>query len=132
MTVKNPDLVPLFEQIKRLLTPYAAHFTSRRDEPGYYDLWSEKDLVIEGRRRTEVFFAGLIVQKSYVGFYFMPVYADPGLADAERSDVFGPELLATLKGKSCFHIKRLTSGLEAQIEAALRAGYDLYVARGWV
>jgi hypothetical protein len=131
MPVKNPDLVPLFEQLKRLLTPYAANFTSRRDEPGYYDLWSEKELVIEGRRRTEVFFAGLIVQKSYVGFYFMPVYADPGLADAERTDVFGPELLATLKGKSCFHIKRLTPELEAQIAAALDAGYDLYVARGW-
>ena len=127
MPVKNPDLLPLFDEMKQLLAPYAERFTVRRDEPGYYDLWSEKDVVIAGRAKKEVFFAGLIVQKTYVGFYFMPVYADADLAS-----VFGPELLATLKGKSCFYIKRLTPALREQVEAALRAGFDLYVARGWV
>ena len=127
MPVKNPDLLPLFEELKALVAPYSDHFVVRRDEPGYYDLWSEKDVVIEGRSREEVFFGALIVQKSYVGFYFMPVYAD-----TELTAVFGPELLASLKGKSCFHIRRLTPELEEQVRAALRAGYELYVARGWV
>jgi len=127
MPVKNAELLPLFDEMKRLVAPYAQHFTVRRDEPGYYDLWSEKNVVIAGRAKKEVFFAGLIVQKTYVGFYFMPVYADADLAS-----VFGPELLATLKGKSCFYIKRLTPALREQVEAALRAGFDLYVAREWV
>jgi hypothetical protein len=127
MPVKNPDPLPLFDEMKRLVAPYAQHFTVRRDEPGYYDLWSEKDVVIAGRAKKEVFFAGLIVQKAYVGFYFMPVYADADLAS-----LFGPELLATLRGKSCFHLKRLTPALEQQVEAALRAGFELYVVRGWV
>jgi hypothetical protein len=127
MPVKNPDLLPLFEELKALAAPYAERFAARRDEPGYYDLWSEKEVVIEGRPRKEVFFAALIVQKSYVGFYFMPVYADSDL-----TALFGPELLATLKGKSCFHIRRLTPEIAAQMREALRAGYDLYVARGWV
>jgi len=39
-------------------------------------VWFVKDLVIAGRKCKEVFFAGLIIQKSYVGFYFMPVYTD--------------------------------------------------------
>jgi hypothetical protein len=127
MPVKNPDLLPLFEELKALVAPYAEHFVARRDEPGYYDLWSAKDVVIEGRPRKEVFFAALIVQKSYVGFYFMPVYADGDL-----SALFGPELLATLKGKSCFHIKRWTPEIADQMRTALRAGYELYSARGWV
>jgi hypothetical protein len=101
--------------------------TARRDEPGHYDLWSEKDVVIEGRRRKEVFFAGLIIQKSYVGFSFMPVYADGDLRA-----VIGPELMATRRGKSCFSIRRLTAELAEQIRAALRAGYELYAERGWV
>ncbi|MFZ1599593.1 MAG: hypothetical protein WAW26_27395, partial [Anaerolineae bacterium] len=79
------------------------------------------------RTRREVFFAGLIIQKGYVGFYYMPVYAQ-----TELKDVFAPELLGLLKGKSCFHIKRLTPELLAQIEAALRAGYEMYRERGWV
>jgi hypothetical protein len=126
MPVKNPDLLPLFEELKALVAPYADHFVVRRDEPGSYDLWSEKDIVVEGRPRKDVFFAGLIVQKSYVGFYFMPVYAD-----TELTAMFGPELLATLKGKSCFHIRRLTPEIAAQVRTALHAGYELYVARGW-
>lgn len=127
MSVKNPELLPLFEQLKQLLTPYANHLVAHHDEPGYYDLWSAKDVVVAGRRRQEVFFAGVIAQKSYVGFYFMPVYADGDLAA-----VFGRDLLTTRKGKSCFHLKRLTPELAGQVRAALRAGYDLYAARGWV
>jgi hypothetical protein len=127
MAVKNEKLVPLFDSVKRLLAPYAAGLVTRRDEPGYYDLWSEKEVEVAGRTRPEVFFAGLIIQKSYVGFYFMPVYTDDDL-----SAVFGAGLLSLKKGKSCFHIKALTPALTEQLEAALAAGYRLYEDRGWV
>lgn len=127
MPVKNPDLLPLFEEAKTLLEPYADRLTVRRDEPGYYDLWSEKDMIVNGRPRKELFFAGLIVQKAFVGFYYMPVYTDE-----EAKTFFGPELLATLKGKSCFRLKRMTPEIREQIVDALRRGYDLYASKGWV
>jgi len=57
----------------------------------------------------------------------MPIYVDTSLRE-----VFKPELLKLLKGKSCFHIKKLDSQLEKQIEDALKKGYDLYKKRGWV
>ena len=57
----------------------------------------------------------------------MPVYAEP-----ERRELFAPELLALLKGKSCFHVRRLDDGLLAQVREALRQGFDLYRERGWV
>ena len=126
MTVKNEALLPLFEELRALLEPYAERLTVRRDEPGYYDLWSERPVEIAGRRRNEVFFAGLIIQKSYVGLSFMPVYADGDLAS-----VFAPDLLAALKGKSCFHVKTLTPELATHVSAALAAGYALYEERGW-
>ena len=75
-------------------------------DASHYDLWSIKDLVIEGRKRKEVYFAGLIIQKSYVGFHFMPVFAE-----AHLKPVFAPELLELLKGKSCFHFKKLDPAL---------------------
>jgi hypothetical protein len=127
MSVKNEELLPLFAELKGLLDPYAKRLTVRKDEPGYFDLWSEKEIEIDGRRRKEVFFCGLIIQKSYVGFYFMPLYADDDL-----TTVFGRDLLATLKGRSCFHIKRMTPDLREQIVAALDAGWRLYEDRGWV
>jgi hypothetical protein len=127
VTVKNPDLLPLFGEMKALLEPYAAHFAVRRDELGYYDLWSERNVVIDGRKRAEVFFASLIIQKSYVGFYYMPVYAN-----AELAAVFGSDLLRLLRGKSCFHIKPLTPELRDQVRQALALGYKLYEERGWL
>lgn len=121
------DLTAIFTQIRSLLARYSPPLSPKHDERAYYDLWSLKDLVIEGRKRKEIYFAGLIIQKDYVGFYFMPVYAQP-----EVKGFFQADLLRLLKGKSCFHIKRLTPGLLAQIDEALESGYRLYRERGWV
>ena len=80
-----------------------------------------------GRKRKELFFAAVIIQTGYVGFYYMPVYVDTSL-----KGVLGPGLLMLLRGKSCFHIKKLDSDLERQIAKALSEGYSLYKKRGWI
>ncbi len=121
------NLTQIFNSLRPLLQHYQPPFVSKQDTERYYDLWSFKDLVIEGRKRKEVFFAGLIIQKSYVGFYYMPVYAEP-----EVKQLFKPELLRLLKGKSCFHIRKLTPELLNQVEEALAQGYQMYQERGWV
>ncbi len=69
----------------------------------------------------------MIIQSKYVGLYYMPIYTDTSLRE-----VFKPELLKLLNGKSCFHIKQLDAGLEKQIEEALEKGYALYKKRGWI
>lgn len=117
----------LFSQLRALLKKYEDILKPKKDEDGFYDLWSFKDLEIAGRKRKEVFFASVVTRKNYVGFYYMPIYTDTGL-----SEVFKPELLSLLKGKSCFHIKQLTPELETQIKEALETGYKLYQDRGWV
>jgi hypothetical protein len=124
------DLEEVFDRLQGVLTEHSPPFTARTGgvkDKRDYQLWSEKDLVIDGRPRKEVYFAGLIAQKSYVGLYYMPVYAEP-----ERKKLFAPELLNLLKGKSCFHVKRLDDELLAQIRDALGAGRRLYEERGWV
>lgn len=121
------ELVPIFKKLKKLLKNYEPPFKPKFDLDSKYDLWSFTDVEIAGRKRKEVYFAGLIIQSSYVGFYFMPVYVDTNM-----KDVFQPELLKLLKGKSCFHIKELTPKLEKQIEQALKKGFQLYKKRGWV
>jgi hypothetical protein len=120
------DLNTIFLSLKNLLSPYAPPLVPKLDDASRYDLWSIKDLMIEGRKRKEVYFAGLVIQKGYVGFYFMPVYAETDL-----KAVFAPELLRLLKGKSCFHIKKLTPELLDQVKSALQIGYEAYQARGW-
>jgi hypothetical protein len=121
------DLKQIFDSLKPLLEKYRPVLAPKNETDRYFDLWSFKNLVIEGRKRKEVFFAGLIIQKGYVGFYFMPVYVEQDIRL-----LFAPELLKLLKGKSCFHIKTLTPELLGQIESALKTGFRLYQERGWV
>ena len=124
------DLEPIFQRLRGALERYSPPLAARTgtvEGKSDYHLWSEKDVVVDGRPRKEVFFAGLIVQKGYVGLYYMPVYAEP-----ERRELFAPELLKRLEGKSCFHIRRLDDELFGQIEQALANGFALYRERGWV
>lgn len=124
------DLIEIFDRLEAALAAYAPPLVVRsgrvkgkRD----YQLWSERPVVIEGRERKSVYFAGLIGQKGYVGFYFMPVYTH-----ADRKALFASELLGLLKGKSCFHVKRLDGDLEGHVRDALARGFELYRKRGWV
>lgn len=121
------DLIKIYKRLKSILKKYENPLKPKIDLDSKYDLWSFKTLEIEGRKRTEVYFAGLIIQSKYVGFYYMPVYSDVNILD-----IFKPELLKTLKGKACFHIKYLDYTLEKQIKEALEIGYKLYKKRGWI
>lgn len=124
---QNPFLVDVFAVLRKKLGVYSPPMQIRIEDQRRYELWSVKDLVIDGRKRKEVYFAGLMIQKDYVGFYFMPVYAK-----AELATVFSPQLVKLLKGKSCFHIKKLDDSLLAAIESALSMGFQFYQERGWV
>jgi hypothetical protein len=121
------ELVEIFNQLKTILKKYEGVLKPKFDLDSKYDLWSFKDVEIAGRKRKEVSFASIIIQSKHVGFYYMPIYTDRKL-----EEVFKPELLKLLKGKSCFHIKKLDPELKKQIEEALDIGYNLYKERGWI
>src|SRR5258708_6770764 len=115
----QPDLGPIFARIKQLLAGFQKEsLRLRGGEGGQVLLISEKAVVIEGRKREELWFASALVQKGYVGFYYMPVYMN----EAVRSQL-KPELLKCLKGKACFHIKKNDPLLFDQIGEALEIGY---------
>lgn len=131
VATKAPDsernLTEIFARLRAALAKYTPPYHVTLDRAGRYELWSKKAVVVDGRPRKEMFFAGLIVQKDYVGLYYMPIYAETKL-----TKVFSPRFLKLLKGKSCFHVKTLEGGLYDDAVAALKTGHDLYVQRGWV
>jgi len=128
MNQTKTDFVEIFQTIRASMQPYAAMgFDNRENSEAVYDLWSNKNVVIEGRERTEIYFAGLMIHKGHVGIYFMPVYSEPELVK-----VFDAGLLKLLKGKSCFHIKKLDEFLLSQIEDALSEGFKIYKEKSWV
>ena len=127
MPLSQAELVEIYNGLKKILKKYEDPLKPKLDLDSRYDLWSFKDVEIAGRKRKEVFFASIIIQSTYVGFYYMPIYTD-----VELKDVFKPELLKLLKGKSCFYIKDLSPEIISQIEKALEIGFKLYKKRGWI
>ena len=76
---------------------------------------------------NEISFTTALIQKGYVGFYFMPVYTE-----SDMVKVFGTDLLICLKGKSCFHLKNFDKKIFKEIEVALSKGYEIYKKNGFV
>ena|ERR1017187_6587521 len=125
----QPQLVLIFEEIKKLLLPYVlGPIRLHGGDKGKIILVSEKEIEVQGRIRNEVWFASALIQKGYVGFYFMPIYAQT----EKIKKVMKPELLKCLKGKNCFHIKNADGVILGQIREALKVGYDCYKQKGWV
>lgn len=124
----QPEMVTIFNKLKKLLAPYSkGTMVARDDKPSQYSIWNNKEVELKGRKQPDVYFAGLLVQKGYVGFYFMPVYANPGLKSALH-----PQLVKCLKGKSCFHIKKNDPELMEQVKEALEIGFEDFKKKGWV
>lgn len=94
---------------------------------GQFNLISHKEVLIAGRMRSEIWFISALVQKRYVGFYYMPIYMNDPM-----KKLFSPELIKCLKGKACFHIKKNDPVIMEEIGKSIRIGYDSYVKRGWV
>ena len=121
----------VYDQLEALLKKYEPPF---QPWPAYkvaskrsYGLWNKKDVEIAGRKFPGVYFASVIEQKAYVGFYYMFVYMQP-----EIKKQLSPALAKQLKGKSCFHIKKLDASLLADVKAALDLAVKCYKKNGWL
>jgi hypothetical protein len=124
------QLLEIFNALRKEMAPYEkGHIKARMDIAGKYDLWTEKPgMMAAGRHRSELSFVTIIIQSSYVGFYYMPVYTNCQAVTQQLS----PRLMGMLKGKACFHIKAADNELMKDIRAAMKAGYEMYKKNGWV
>lgn len=125
----KPNLASVYDELQSVLQKHAPPFTARTNavrNKRNYILVSEKEVVIDGRKKPEMWFAGIIEQKGYIGFYYMPIYCVPNMKS------LSPGLMKLLKGKSCFYIKSITPELCKDIDAALKSGLAAYKKIGWV
>jgi len=122
------DLIEIFQTIRAAMQPFEAlGFNSRINSDMEYDLWSDKNVVLLGKQRNEIYFAGLKIMKSSVTLHFMLIYTNP-----EVKDLLHPDLLKLLKGKSCFHFKKLDEVMMEHVAVALDLGYKAYKQNEWV
>ena len=132
----SPDdsLEKVFDQLVALMARHAPPF--RTDVPCMaggkksFQLTVPKPVAVPGAyggKPVDLQLAAAILQKGYVGFYLMCVYMN-GTAKKKLS----PALLKLLKGKSCFHLKKMDAALLKDIQDALAISVEVYKERGWV
>ena len=109
------DFPVVFEELKKILKPYASTLTVTADTSSAYSLdgpYSEK-------WKKVLYFGGAQVKKNYVSFYLMPVYMYPELLQ----DV-SPDLKKHMQGKSCFNFKQVKPDLFRELEALTHKGFE--------
>ena len=109
----NNDFPVVFEQLKKILQPYAEKLTLTIDTPEAYSIdgpYSEK-------WKKQLFFASAVTRKNYVSFYLMPVYMYPDLLQ----DI-SPDLKKRMQGKSCFNFKKVEPDLFTELATLTRKG----------
>jgi hypothetical protein len=111
------DFVGTYAALKKILVPYEKKLNVSTAKPGRY--WLEtKCAAYKGK---PFLFAGVSMNKNYVGYFLMPIYVKPKLAES-----ISPELKKCLHGKSCFNFTAPDPKLFKELASITRAGFSLY------
>jgi hypothetical protein len=89
------ELAETFVALRAILEPYAKRMVVAVDEPGNYEIASP---TMADRLGRPLFYASVRINKNYVSYHLMPVYADKAMRDS-----LSPSLRKRMQGKSCFN-----------------------------
>ena len=97
------DVEVLWAPLKAVLLTQVPPLRVAKDEPGTFEVSGSKP-VVQGKQKVEGhYFASLVPKPKDVRLYFFPIYTH-----ADEFESLSPNLQKALKGKSCFHIERLS------------------------
>jgi len=83
---------------------------------------------MQGKQKVDGhYFASVIPKPKDCRLYFFPIYTD---VDAFTD--LDPALRKCLKGKSCFHIKKLSPEMETELKEMIEKGVELYEKDGLI
>jgi hypothetical protein len=84
--------------------------------------------VMQGKQKVDGFYFSSIVPKQKdIRWYFFPIYTH-----VDAFNDLSDELKKCKKGKSCFHIKKMSSEMEAEIEQMMKKGLEFYKNDGLI
>jgi hypothetical protein len=117
------DLAPVFDELRKILVPYAPRMKVIEDKPGRYTLiagYSEK-------LKKDLWFASVMTMKSYVSFHLMPIYMNDKL-----KATLSPALAKRMQGKACFNFKTIEPDLFKELAKVTKEGRSHFVKAGYI
>ena len=121
------DLSEIRETLQNMLTRHTPPLRVRRQSAENFEVAGTKE-TMQGKQKVDgYYFASVMPKSKDVRFYYFPIYTH-----ADQFAGISEELRKCLKGKSCFHIKKLSPGLESEITKMIEKGVAIYLADGLI
>lgn len=120
------ELKEIEETLRGILKAQVPTLRVRKESHDGLEVCGKKE-IMQGKQKVDGFYFGSVVPKPKdIRLYYFPIYTHP--TEFAPSD----ELKKCLKGKSCFHIKKLSPELEKEITEMVAKGVQLYVIDGLI
>ncbi|MEO0898970.1 MAG: hypothetical protein AAFY71_21340 [Bacteroidota bacterium] len=121
------EVTEIQETLKDIMREHLGPLRIRHDNERNFEVCGTFE-TMQGKQKVDgYYFASIMPKPKDVRLYFFPVYT--------HVDNYGPlpeKLNKALKGKSCFHIKKLDEELEGQIREMVAKGIELYKKDGLI
>lgn len=112
----------VFAALRAILKRHASKLSVKTDSPKAYYL-ETKTACWKGK---QLGFAAVVINKNYVSYHLVPVYASPKLVKA-----LSPELKKRMQGKGCFNFTEVDKGLFSELKRLTDLGLKGFQERGW-
>lgn len=113
--------------IKTIIKKHSRHSQICKDDNTGFEVAGTIPTMQDKQKVDGFYFANTIPKEKDCRLYFFPIYTD-----VEHFENIDPVLRKCLKGKSCFHIKKLDSALQNSIEQMIIKGIAIYQEKGLV
>jgi hypothetical protein len=119
VTLQDP--AEICRTLRIMLTRRMPPLKVRHDRPDLLEVAGTKETQ-QGRQKVDgIFFASVVPKAKDVRFYFFPIYTHPA-----EFEFLSADLRKNLKGKSCFHIQKLSPEVRSEIQEMIERGIRIY------
>ena len=111
------ELEAVFAALRKIMARHAGSFVVEADADDRYMLaagWSLK-------RKRHITAGGVEIQKHYVSYHLIPIYACP---DLQRG--LSPALRKRMQGKSCFNFTSVDPALMQELDQLTEVGFERF------
>ena len=115
------ELTEIQITLQNLFKAHVPPLQVRKDNENVFEVAGTKE-AMQGKQKVDGFYFGSVIPKPKdIRLYYFPIYT--------HVDEFAlsPELKKCLKGKSCFHIKKLSPELLEEIKSMIQHGVEIYL-----
>ena len=129
MPLTEETKTAIFNKVKKQLETCCPPMVGRKSAYHTFEIIGNKPVPYGYKKEIipGMFFAAAAIRKDMVSFYFFPIYMN-----AAAFKGIAPNLFKTLKGKSCFNLKKPEQVNEKELATLLKKGMTVWKKAGYM